>query len=383
MKKILVVLLGILMTFAFIACDTGNGAGGNGNNNSSSINGELSVDDLEFDGTVENLPESTGTDPFVGITKLYGPEYEFDPDYCMKYYEVDSEAKVLTYYSRDYDEETDEDLDTFSPIYEYSYSYNETENTFSIVVKNLINGDEKIAITDTDAIKKFFIETIDAQLENVLAPIKEYCEQLKEEAIAGLQDEESKEDVQQDISVIGAMVGLNYKPSDITADNVCTIIDEYYDKMSSSMCKEIIAQATESFPIMMENLCSLSTYKISSIGKPNADGISIIEATGLYNNSKKWYEQTTGYFFGYNDEITEGVFEISVSLLWSELDSKGEVGYLIVSISDDKIICVDAEGNLVELSYTKTGEGENTVITVDMGDGQTIDLAWEPGDFLD
>lgn len=98
---------------------------------------------------------------------------------------------------------------------------------------------------------------------------------------------------------------------------------------------------------------------------------------------KKWYEQTTGYFFGYNDEITEGVFEISVSLLWSELDSKGEVGYLIVSISDDKIICVDAEGNLVELSYTKTGEGENTVITVDMGDGQTIDLAWEPGDFLD
>ena len=78
MKKILVVLLGILMTFAFIACDTGNGAGGNGNNNSSSINGELSADDLEFDIEVSVLPEASGSDPFANVKKLYGESYNYE-----------------------------------------------------------------------------------------------------------------------------------------------------------------------------------------------------------------------------------------------------------------------------------------------------------------
>lgn len=366
MKKILVVLLGILMTFAFIACDTGNGAGGNGNNNSSSINGELSADDLEFDIEVSVLPEASGSDPFANVKKLYGESYNYE-DY-NEYYEVDSENKILTYYSRDTDENGS--LDSFSPIYDFSYSYNGVENTFSFVVKNLINGDEIIPITNTSRVKEVFVEEINKEIEYG----KKYYDEIKQNALkvfANGSDAE-KEYIKIYVAVLCDQCGLDYSEDDITSENIVAILDKCY----AMEVAEMIEKYTNSFPLMIDDLCSLNQYKIVTLESTTEEGIYVIEADGIYDESKKWYEQSRGYFQGYWDDNFIAIFVFESYVYIDNMD------YVITEITDNKIICVDEEGKEKELTYTKTGSSENTIITVDCGDFE-VQLTWHSEAFLD
>lgn len=367
MKKILGVLLVILMLFAFVACDTGNSS--NGGNNGG-VTGDTTIDasDLDFDIEVSALPEVTGTDPFANVKTLYGESYVYE---YYEYYKVDSENKILTYYSRDTDENGDI-LDTFSPIYDFSYSYNETENTFSIVIKNLINGDEKIPITNTSRVKEVFAEEINKEIEAG----KKIYDDMEEDALEVFADgsEVEKENIKIYFAELCEQCGLNYSEDDITSENIGAILDECY----TIQVVEMIEMSTNYISLMIDDLCSVKQYRIINLEQTTEDEIYVIEAKGIYDESKKWYEQKVGYFFGFYDSG-----HIAIMPLFSNVNINDK-SYEITEITDSKIICVaeDDKENKLELTYTKEGSGENTVISVDCGDSE-VQLTWNTSDFLD
>ena len=262
MKKILVGFLVIFIFFTFVACNTGNG-------------------------------------PNVEFIKLYGPSYKIGD--VFEYYEVDSKAKILTYYLRDLSEG-----DGFSPMYDYSYTYNETEKTFSIKYVYLINEEGKrISIEDEEKVKEFLSE--------------------------------------------------KYK----------TFPDS--DNISE---EEYIESWIESFKIS-------NHYKILNLEENLESRAYIIEAIGMYDDSKEWNDQLFGSFAG---GANEDYITISKILSSAKID---DVEYEITSISENKITCVNSTNNeeKLELSYTKTGSKEEAVITVIYNDNN-IELKWFADPFM-
>ena len=118
-------------------------------------------------------------------------------------------------------------------------------------------------------------------------------------------------------------------------------------------------------------------FELSDIGFEESKAKVKIE--GLYDESKKWYEQPNGCFEG---RISYSHGQISYSLSFLSLYINKVNGYFTVkSVDDDTITSIYWVGNekaIQYFDYTISGTGKDAVVSVKITDDDTLVLTWEP-----
>ena len=316
MKKILASILALAMIFMFVSCDSVAGPG-----------------------------EIISEDPFKDVTKLIGMS--------GIEYVVDSDAKTIT---------------------EYYYGLPYQEAIYSIKVE----GEKQFlclslsAGYDEKGTKYSLDEYIDLKFK---ACIEDYAEDIQE-FIAAVKagNEESMEKAEELLQEIKAVIDFDIE--EITAENIETIMDKAMELLEVEY-KEYLK---ELYSIVL-------IYELNSLTPTNKPGVYKIDAAFPYDDSEEWYNQINGYFMGetiYEDDdrycevsLSINLYETNIYIFSDEMWGGGK----ITEITDSKIIFEMEDENYepqeYELSYTKTGTGKDTIITVQFEDLE-IELKWEP-----
>ena len=121
----------------------------------------------------------------------------------------------------------------------------------------------------------------------------------------------------------------------------------------------------DTYSVAVNRVHEIYNYKIdiTNINGTQAD----FDYEGIYDESKKWYEQTSIYFYGHH-EVNHMTVVISCQ-------NKFIDDYEVYSIDDSSIKTFYYDENNIKqyktYSYTKTGSGYDTVISI-VVDGQIV-----------
>lgn len=323
MKKVLVLALAAA-TILMVACDNGNGGGTN-------TGGDTFVP--------PTLPESKGTDPFAGLETLttYSDTVR---------YQVDTTKKVLT-------EERSEDGTTWSKSAEYSYSYDGTANPPTITGRIEALYKEGTRFTLAEALtageaefKKIFGEAFD-QLSGLDTA-------QKETALAGLNEK----------------YGLTLTVEDLAADKKNATLEKVWN---SKTVQDMLKEERDTLKKMFS---MTPTYAVTLTEKSGTTAKLAVE--GQYDSTLPWHEQIAGTFSGTSSDYTANAF---FALGFGSVETNG-VSYEVMEITGGTITCKDRDGTSKSFSYTTTGTGKDTVVTITVDSGKTIKCTWQPNDII-
>lgn len=325
MKKVLVLALAAAIIL-MVACDNGNGGGGTSSSGADGNGGGTNTGGDTF--VLPALPESKGTDPFAEL-KLK----TLTTDDPTVRYQVDTTKKVLT-------EECSEDGTTWSKIAEYSYSYDGTATP----------------------------PTITRRLDVLAAGKAEFKEGFTQEfgkrfdQLSGLDAATKKAQLEE----LNKAYGLTLTEADLAADKKDATLEKVWNsKTVQDMLKE--QQDT------LKKMFSMTpTYAVTLTGK--SETTAKIEVKGQYDSKLAWHEQTAGTFVYMGDDYTVNAFFFngvgSVQI--------NDVYYEVTDITEKTINCRDRDGTSKSFSYTTTGTGKDTVVTITVEAGKTIECTWSP-----
>ena len=328
MKKVLVLALAAA-TILMVACDNGNGGGGTSGSETGGSDGYVSP----------TLPESKGTDPFAGLKTL-------TTDFDVRY-QVDTTKKVLT------KEELADDRTTWSKSAEYSYSYDGTANPPTITGRIEAQYKEGKRVTPAEA--------LDADEDEFKAGFTQEFEETFDQ-LSGLDAEQKKAQLPE----LNERYGLTLTVADLAADNKAATLEKVWNsKTVQDMLKE--QQDT------LKKMFSMTpTYAVTLTGK--SETTAKIEVKGQYDSKLAWHEQTAGTFVYMGDDYTVNAFFFNGG---GSVQING-VYYGVTDITEKTINCRDRDGTSKSFSYTTTGTGKDTVVTITVEAGKTIECTWSP-----
>ena len=328
MKKIYGAFLAILMLGCFVGCN--NNPSDDSSSKDDSLFGEITY-------TKPILPESVGKDPFEGLTELVTDSNEK--------FLVNTELKTIS------------NCDSEGNIFiEYEYSYKNTDDgvILSVVIsKSRINGELVLA------------ENCGIGLENMLKDvIKEHITDdfdYYDEYYGSEYWNESN--WQERIDRLNSNYGTSFTKDNYNREKFDWIINQC---MSSPIVKELSLVASHMF---LDPLSVIYNYKIDIIKINGTQADFAYE--GIYDESKKWYEQTSVWFYG--DVWGSDGPLLSVHISNGIKDVKDPV----VSIDDSSIKTFYYDENNIKqyktYSYTKTGSGYDSVIYITI-DGTVVEV---------
>jgi len=329
MKKVLVLALAAA-TILMVACDNGNG-GGTSTGGGTNTGGDTFV--------LPTLPESKGTDPFAGLKTL-------TTDFDVRY-QVDTTKKVLT------KEELADDRTTWSKSAEYSYSYDGTANPPTITGRIEAQYEKGKRVTPA---------------EELAAGEAEFKEGFTQEfgkafdQLSGLDAATKKAQLEE----LNKAYGLTLTEADLAADKKAATLEKVWNsKTVQDMLKE--QQDT------LKKMFSMTpTYAVTLTEKSGTTAKITVE--GQYDSKLAWHEQTAGPFVYMGDDYTvNAFFFIGVGSV-----QINDVYYEVTDITEKTINCRDRDGKSKSFSYTTTGTGKDTVVTITVEAGKTIECRWSP-----
>lgn len=319
MKKIYGAFLAVLMLGCFVGC--------NNNPSDDSLLGEITY-------KKPILPESVGKDPFEGLTELV-------TDFNEKFL-VNTELKTITSFDRRGD-----------IIAEYEYSYNNTDNgvILSVIVSKIAIGEEFVSAEDYATSMENFRK--DLIKERITEDFDYYDEYYGSEYW-------NESNWQERIDSTNFEYGTSFTKDNYNKGNFDWIFDQI---ISTPKTKNIF----DIYSLAVNRVHEIYNYKIdiTNINGTQAD----FDYEGIYDESKKWYEQTSVYFYGYH-ELNDDHINVVVMFYYSFIG-----GYHIYSIDDSSIKTFYYDENNIKqyktFNYTKTGSGCDTVISI-VVDGQIV-----------
>lgn len=335
MKKICGAFIAILMLGCFVGCN--NNPSDDSSSKDDSLLGEITY-------TKPTLPESVGKDPFEGITILTVK------DEGTKIL-VDSKAKTLTLLEED---------QVFSEM-EYSYQNTDDGVILSVVNAKVFLNDKLVSVENLNKIIENLL--IDSLKNSITKQFDYYDEYYGSENW-------SQEDWQARIDDINFEFDTSFTTENFIRENLELIFEQ---AINTSKSKENLLLKCEEY---FENIFNIFNCKIilSNINGTQAE----LSYQGIYDESKKWYEQTSVWFYGSENSDENYVYLVISNGTKFLLFNRD---YAIDSIDDSviKIFYYDEnnEKKYRTYSYTKTGSGYDTVIYVTI-DGIEIDVTPRP-----
>ena len=325
MKKIYGAFLAVLMLGCFVGCN--NNPSDDSSSKDDSLLGEITY-------TKPILPESVGKDPFEGLTELV-------TDFNEKFL-VNTELKTIT----DFDDEGN-----ISTEYEYSYKNTDDGVILSVVISKIKINDELV-----------LAENYGIGLENMLKDvIKEHITDdfdYYDEYYGSEYWNESN--WQERIDNTNFKYGTSFTKDNYNKEKFDWIFDQI---VSTSKFEDLSFFYRQRFNIVL----AIYNYKIDITNINGTQADFVFE--GIYDESKKWYEQTSVYFYGYH-ELNDDHINVVVMFYYSFIG-----GYHIYSIDDSSIKTFYYDENNIKqyktFNYTKTGSGCDTVISI-VVDGQIV-----------
>lgn len=344
MKKVLVLALAAA-TILMVACDNGNGGGGTSSSGDDGNGGGTNTGGDTF--VLPTLPESKGTDPFAGLKTL---TTDFGVRYQYVRYQVDTTKKVLT-------EERSQDGTTWSKSAEYSYSYDGEATPPTITGRIEAQYEEGKRVTPAEA------------LAADEAEFKEGFTQGFGETFNQLSDLDAATKKAK-LAELNEAYGLTLTEADLAADKkAATLAKVWNSKTVQDMLKK--EQDT-----LKKEFSMTPTYTVTLTDRSGTT--AKIEVKGQYDSTLTWHEQTAGSFVYMGDDYTvSAFFFIGVGSVSIE-----DVSYEVTDITEKTINCRDRDGNSKSFSYTATGTGKDTVVTITVEAGKTIECTWSPSDTI-
>ena len=323
MKKIYGAFLAILMLGCFVGCN--NNPSDDSSSKDDSLFGEITY-------TKPILPESVGKDPFEGLTELVNDSNEK--------FLVNTELKTIS---------SCDSEGNISTEYEYSYKNTDDGVILSVVISKIgINGELVLA------------ENFGIVLENMLKDvIKEHITDdfdYYDEYYGSEYWDESK--WQERIDSTNFEYGTSFTKDNYNKEKFDWIFDQI---VSASKFEDLSFFYRQIF----NRVLAIYNYKIdiTNINGTQAD----FTYEGIYDESKKWYEQTSIYFYG--------PYVVNHMTVVISLQNKFIDGYEVYSIDDSSIKTFYYDENNIKqyktFNYTKTGSGRDTVISI-VVDGQIV-----------
>lgn len=327
MKKIYGAFLAILMLGCFVGCN--NNPSDDSSSKDDSLFGEITY-------TKPILPESVGKDLFEGLTELVTDS--------NKKFLVNTELKTIS--SCD----SEGNIST-----EYEYSYKNTDDGVILSVATLKKKiyEDLLPVEDifnTWGKPGFYMEEF---IKSVVTDDFDYYD----EYYGSESWDESK--WQERIDSLNSNYGTSFTKDNYNREKFDWIINQC---MSSPIVKELSLVASHMF---LDPLSAIYNYKIdiTNINGTQAD----FTYEGIYDESKKWYEQTSIYFYG--------PYAVNHMTVVISLQNKFIDGYEVYSIDDSSIKTFYYDENNIKqyktFNYTKTGSGRDTVISI-VVDGQIV-----------
>ena len=323
MKKIYGAFLAILMLGCFVGCN--NNPSDDSSSKDDSLLGEITY-------TKPTLPESVGKDPFEGLTELV-------TDFSEKVL-VNTELKTITNF---------DDEGNISTEYEYSYKNTDDGVILSVVISKIKINDELV-----------LAENYGIGLENMLKDvIKEHITDdfdYYDEYYGSEYWNESN--WQERIDNTNFKYGTSFTKDNYNKEKFDWIFDQI---VSTSKFEDLSFFYRQLFNIVL----AIYNYKIDITNINGTQADFVFE--GIYDESKKWYEQTSIYFYG-SHEVNH--MTVVISLQTNFIDD-----YEVYSIDDSSIKTFYYDENNIKqyktFNYTKTGSGRDTVISM-VVDGQIV-----------
>ena len=323
MKKIYGAFLAVLMLGCFVGCN--NNPSDDSSSKDDSLFGEITY-------TKPTLPESVGKDPFEGLTELVTDSNEK--------FLVNTELKTIS---------SCDSEGNISTEYEYSYKNTDDGVILSVVISKIrINGELVLA------------ENCGIGLENMLKDvIKEHITDdfdYYDEYYGSEYWDESK--WQERIDSTNFEYGTSFTKDNYNKEKFDWIFDQI---VSASKFEDLSFFYRQIF----NRVLAIYNYKIdiTNINGTQAD----FTYEGIYDESKKWYEQTSIYFYG--------PYVVNHMTVVISLQNKFIDGYEVYSIDDSSIKTFYYDENNIKqyktFNYTKTGSGRDTVISI-VVDGQIV-----------
>lgn len=326
MKKIYGAFLAILMLGCFVGCN--NNPNDDSSSKDDSLFGEITY-------TKPILPESVGKDPFEGLTELV-------TDFNEKFL-VNTELKTIT--SFDYE-------GNISTEYEYSYKNTDDGVILSVIVSKIAIGEEFVSAED-------YVTSMENMLKDVIkGHITDDFDYYDEYYGSEYWNESNW---QERIDSTNFEYGTSFTKDNYNKGNFDWIFDQI---ISTPKTKENIF---DTYSFAVNRVHEIYNYKIdiTNINGTQAD----FDYEGIYDESKKWYEQTSVYFYGYH-ELNDDHITVVVMFYSSFIDD-----YKVYSIDDSSIKTFYYDENNIKqyktFNYTKTGSGCDTVISI-VVDGQIV-----------
>ena len=328
MKKIYGAFLAILMLGCFVGCN--NNPSDDSSSKDDSLLGEITY-------TKPILPESVGKDPFEGLTELVKDS--------NKKFLVNTELKTIS--SCDSEGKISEE-------YEYSYKNTDDGVILSVVISKIrINGELVLAENCGIGLENMLKDVIKGHITDDFDYYDEYYGS----------EYWNESNWQERIDSTNFEYGTSFTKDNYNKGNFDWIFDQI---ISTPKTKENIF---DTYSFTVNRVHEIYNYKIdiTNINGTQAD----FDYEGIYDESKKWYEQTSVYFYGYH-ELNDDHINVVVMFYDSFIDD-----YRVYSIDDSSIKTFYYDENNIKqyktFNYTKTGSGRDTVISITI-DGQTVDV---------
>lgn len=353
MKNLIAIFLAILMLMSFVSCDNdlGKTNPGNDDNDSSIVPpGNEDVISPEDEDNENNtlvsptLPEAIGQDPFLGST-------EFFDSRTLEKYSVDTEKKTILQYI--------EDGDTWAATDEWNYSYEVTDDgiILSVYLTKVVGYDQQSFISVQDMV---------SNPNNYYRPLAEVT---IEQLFMVLAEQEDKAAF---IEQFNGQYGTSFSVENCTEENFDSLVEEFLD---SIFIKDYINQELKTIKVLAGTIT-----KFSITLSENESQQILCEAEGIYDDSKQWYEQTSGSFAG--QDSTQGwVAFISAEVPYLYDSEHNQCMVDSINESEIKTHYMDptnGEQKTKNFTYTKEGSGKDSVVTVTIGQDIELTLRWEP-----
>lgn len=358
MKKVLVLAL-VAATILMVACDNGNGGGGTSSSGVESGGGGTGNSGADGNGggtgtgaptlppnsgtdtfVPPTLPQNKGDDPFAGLKTL-------TTDRDTVRYQVDTTRKVLT------EEERSKDGTTWSKRAEYSYSYDGTANPPTVTGRIEAQYEEGKRFTPAAALaasEAEFKADFTLGFEEIFNRLSALDTAQKEAELEGLKEQ----------------FGLDLTVADLAADKKAATLEKVWTSKSvQDMLKEGRDTLKKMFSMTPTYAVTL-TEKIETTAK--------LAVKGQYDSTLPWHEQTAGTFYGMSSDYTANA---SFAPSFGSVETK-DGSYKVTEITKGTITCRGDDGTSKSFSYTTTGTGKDTVVTITVDSYIIIECTWQP-----
>ena len=164
--------------------------------------------------------------------------------------------------------------------------------------------------------------------------------------------------------------GLTLTVADLAADKKAATLEKVWN---STSVQDMLKEERDTLKKMFS---MTPTYAVTLTEKSGTTAKLAVE--GQYDSTLPWHEQTAGSFRGRSSDDTANA---SFGLGYGSVRIN-DMFYQVTEITEGTITCRGDDGTSKSFSYTTTGTGKNTVVTITVDSGKTIECTWWPSNTI-